>query len=245
MAQGAALIEKEGKPLATKIIRRIVLFLTLSIASVSARAEDLPGTPAAISVNGVSFQRQLNGGAAAAQPTPDGISITGGAKTDFFRETDGATAYATAPVILSAIDNTRPFTFIARVTPELGANYDAGALYRWAREDKWLKFAFEWDERGLSRIVTVRTYGTSDDNNHDVLTAGSAFMTISSDTVSLGFYYSVDGRSWQLVRVFRNDYPPRIWLGLSAQSPTCAGNRARFEAVQLTSRSVTDFRTGQ
>lgn len=205
----------------------------------------MPVAPAAISANGITFQRQLNGGAAATQTSPDGVTIASGAKTDFFRETDGVTAYANAPVILTGIDNTRPFTFIARVTPELGATYDAGALYFWTRDDKWLKFAFERDERGLSRIVTVRTDGTSDDNNHDVVSAGSVFMKVSSDTVSLGFYYSVDGQSWQLVRVFRNHYPARLWLGLSAQSPTGAGNWARFEAVQLTNLSVSDFRTGQ
>jgi regulation of enolase protein 1 (concanavalin A-like superfamily) len=122
-------------------------------------------------------------------------------------------------VLLTAIDNTKPFTFTTRVTPVLHETYDAGALYLWVREDHWLKMAMERDERGLSRIVTVRTHGTSDDNNHDAISAKSAFLRVSSDTSSIGFYYSLDGKSWQLVRVFRNDYPPRLWLGLSAQSP--------------------------
>lgn len=223
----------------------VSLLLAAVFLSGSARAEDLPGTAASINVGGIAFERQLNGGAAATELTSDSVTISSGAKTDFFRETDGSTAYGNAPVILAAIDNTRPFTFTVNVTPQFGATYDAGALYLWVREDNWLKFAFEQDERGRSRIVTVRTQGTSDDNNHDVLTAKSAFLRISSDTVTLGFYHSVDGRSWQLARVFRNDYPPRLWLGLGAQSPSGIGNHARFASIRLSDRSVKDFRAGQ
>ena len=147
--------------------------------------------------------------------------------------------------MLTRIDNTRPFTFSSRIEPTLVDTYDAGALYLWVGETRWLKMALERDERGLSRVVTVRTEGTSDDNNHDVIEAKSAHFKISSDTRSIGFYYSVDGETWQLVRVFRNDYPPELWLGLSAQSPIGKGNTARFDKLSLTERSVTDFRMGK
>ena len=229
----------------SKCIRAATLLVAAILLSRTAQAEELPGTAASITVSGIVFERQLNGGAATAAPTPDGLTITSGAKTDFFRETDGITAYGNAPVILTSVDNTRPFTFTVKVAPQFGATYDAGALYMWERNDKWLKFAFERDERGQSRIVTVRTHGTSDDNNHDVVPEKSAYMRVSSDTVSLGFYYSVDGRSWHLVRLLRNDYPPRSWLGLSAQSPTGFGSRASFTEIRMSDRSVGDFRAGQ
>jgi hypothetical protein len=74
--------------------------------------------------------------------------------------------------------------------------------------------AMERDERGKTRIVTVRTIGTSDDNNHDVVETKGVRMKISSDTRTVGFYYSLDGVGWQLVRLFRNDYPKSIRLGL-------------------------------
>ncbi|MFY8193707.1 MAG: DUF1349 domain-containing protein, partial [Novosphingobium sp.] len=154
-------------------------------------------------------------------------------------------SYGNAPVLLTAIDNSRPFSFSVRVTPSLIETYDAGALYLWVDGENWLKFAFERDENGRSRIVTVRTHGTSDDNNPDAVASESVFLKVSSDTTSLAFYYSVDGLSWQLVRVFRNDYPARVWLGLSAQSPLGAGNRAEFSLLRLTDASVKDFRKGE
>lgn len=194
---------------------------------------------------GIAFDRALNGATAAAVSSADRLVIESGPKTDFFRETDGVTSYGNAPVLLTRVDNTRPFSFSTRVSPGLVETYDAGALYLWVDEKNWLKFAFERDENGRSRIVTVRTHGTSDDNNHDVVAGDSVYLKVSSDATSLGFYYSGDGKSWQLVRVFRNDYPAQVWLGLSAQSPLGKGNRVEFTSLRLTDVSVKDFRKGE
>lgn len=147
-------------------------------------------------------------------------------------------------MLLTQIDNRKPFTLSAKVTPTFLHTYDAGALYIWVRDDLWLKMAMERDERGRTRMVTVRTSGTSDDNNHDVVTAKSVYMKISSDTKTVAFYYSVDAQEWQLIRLFRNDYPQKLWLGVSAQSPVGDGNSVTFDALTLTQKSVTDFRLG-
>lgn len=37
------------------------------------------------------------------------------------------------------------------------------------------------------------------------------YMKISSDTKTIGFYYSLDKELWQLVRLFRNDYPSFVF----------------------------------
>lgn len=102
----------------------------------------------------------------------------------------------------------------------------------------------EMDERGKNRMVSVRTIGTSDDNNHDVVTSKSVYMKISSDTKTVGIYYSLDKTTRQLIRLFRNDYPASIWLGISTQSPLGEGTSAVFEEVSLTNQSISDFRMG-
>lgn len=139
----------------------------------------------------------------------------------------------------------KPFTLTARVTPTFLETYDAGALYIWVKDDLWLKMAMEMDERRRTRMVTVRTTGTSDDNNHEVIAERGVHMKISSDTQTVGFYYSMDNQSWQLIRLFRNEYPEKIWLGVSAQSPLGNGTSATFEDVSLTQTSVADFRLGK
>ncbi|MET0555301.1 MAG: DUF1349 domain-containing protein [Vicinamibacteria bacterium] len=197
-----------------------------------------------ITLGGVTFTRSLNQAAALAKVETGRLTLTSGAKTDYFREPDGTASIGTAPLLLAPVDNRQPFTFTARVTPTLLKTYDAGALYIYLEDELWLKLAMEMDERQKARMVSVRTIGTSDDNNHDVVEAKSVFVRISSDTKAVGFYYSLDQNSWQLVRLFKNDYPASIWVGISSQSPVGEGTSAVFEDVSLTTRAIADFRKG-
>ncbi|MDC7674923.1 DUF1349 domain-containing protein [Asticcacaulis machinosus] len=157
---------------------------------------------------------------------------------------DAVKRYA-APVLLSEIDNAKPFTLVAKVKAQFPATYDAGTLYIWAKDDLWLKLEVERDERAKIRVVSVRTEGTSDDNNHDVVGEEAVYLKISSDTKTVGFYYSKDQKSWQMVRLFKNGYPQELWIGVSAQSPMGEGTEATFEGLSLSQESIEDFRLGQ
>jgi regulation of enolase protein 1 (concanavalin A-like superfamily) len=95
-----------------------------------------------------------------------------------------------------------------------------------------------------TRIVTVRTIETSDDNNHDAVDNAGVYMKISSNVKTIGFYYSLDKEKWQLVRLFKNDYPAESWVGLSSQSPIGNGISVIFEECSLTQSSINDFRMG-
>lgn len=197
-----------------------------------------------IKLPGMTFTRSLNGAAANARVEDGRLTLRSDARRDNFRDPDGKLSNHTAPLLLTEVDNKQPFTLTARVTPTFLKTYDAGTLYIYVKEDLWLKMAMEMDERQKTRMVTVRTIGTSDDNNHDVVEAKSVYMKISSDTKTVGFYYSLDNESWQLIRLFRNDYPAAIWVGISTQSPLGEGTSAVFEGVSLTRRSISDFRLG-
>ena len=50
--------------------------------------------------------------------------------------------------------------------------------------------------------------------------------------------------SWQLVRLFKNDYPASIWVGVGAQCPNGAGMSAVFSGLALDGMSIADFRMG-
>ena len=192
------------------------------------------------------FTESLNGAKEHSVGTPDGkIEMTAGAETDFFIE-PGAPPYdkSNAPLLLRTIDNTKPFTFSFKTTPVHNVMYDAGMAFLYVDNRHWLKFAFEADERMNKRAVTVKTRDFSDDNNHDVINAAAAYLKISSDTKAVGFYYSVDGQQWQLVRVFKNEYPAQLKVGIGTQSPAGKGTKAIFEDLKLTEESVKDFRMG-
>jgi regulation of enolase protein 1 (concanavalin A-like superfamily) len=230
------------------MLRKILFSMAPLLAVYSppdSSAQDLGDKAASISLPNITFTRSLNSAAENTKVAEGKLTLTSAAKRDNFRDPNGKLSSNTAPVLLSEVNNKKPFTLTARVTPAFVETYDAGALYIWVKDDLWLKMAMEMDEGRRTRMVTVRTTGTSDDNNHDVVTAKSVYMKISSDTQTVGFYYSLDRKRWQLIRLFKNDYPDRIWLGVSAQSPLGNGTSAMFEDVLLTSTSITDFRRGE
>lgn len=73
-----------------------------------------------------------------------------------------------------------------------------------ANDSLYQKLCFEQDERGAHRVVSVRTVGTSDDNNHDAITQDFVFLKISSDTQTIASYYSTDGKEWRMVRLYKD-----------------------------------------
>jgi regulation of enolase protein 1 (concanavalin A-like superfamily) len=217
---------------------------TSTTEEIKTSGDIMEGEACLLKLSDIEFTKSLNNAKSTASVSDDKLLLTSPAKSDYFNEPDGKVSYSTAPVLLTKIDNTQPFTFLTKVTPTFIDTYDAGALYIYQNSKWWFKFAFEQDERKKTRIVTVRTTETSDDNNHDVVDSTSVFMKISSDLKVIGFYYSLDKENWQLVRLFKNDYPKELWLGLSSQSPIGNGTSTSFAECSLTQKSIIDFRLG-
>jgi len=226
-----------------KILFSALLLLLMCLFQ-QASAQESKSEACHIALPGITFTRSLNGAAAHAKVSDGKLTLTSEAKRDNFRDPDGKLSNNSAPVLLTEVDNKKPFTLMAKITPTFLKTYDAGTLYIWVKDDLWLKLAMEMDERQKTRMVSVRTTGTSDDNDHDVVTAKSVYMKISSDTTTVGFYYSLDKKTWQLIRLFKNDYPSSIWVGISTQSPIGNGTSAVFEDLSLTQQSVSNFRLG-
>lgn len=228
-----------------KIVLSALSLLSLGVLLLhQASAQGSKSEACHIALPGITFTRSLNGAAADAKVSGGKLTLTSKAKRDNFRDPDGKLSNNTAPVLLTEVDNKKPFTLTAKITPTFGKTYDAGTLYIWVKDDLWLKLAMELDERNKTRMVSVRTTGTSDDNDHEVVTAKSVYMKISSDTTTIGFYYSLDKKSWQLIRLFKNEYPSKLWVGISTQSPIGNGTSAVFEDISLTQQSISNFRLG-
>ncbi|MBE8726173.1 DUF1349 domain-containing protein [Flavobacterium hungaricum] len=205
------------------------------------------GQPCDIKLAGIHFTKAVNGAdTLIIKEANEKIIFKAGEKSDYFSDPDGKLSNTTAPMLLSQVDNTKPFTLTAKVTPQFTAKglYNAGVLYVYVNDGFYQKFCFEQDERGNHRMVTVRTLGTSDDNNHDVVKEPSVYMKISSDTKTVASYYSTDKKNWQMVRLYKNNYPAQIWMGISTQCPVDKGTQSIFEEIKLEDKSVSDFRLG-
>ena len=192
----------------------------------------------------IHFDTSLNNAQQQMQKESNRMILSSTKETDYFIEPGGTYEKANAPLLLKKIDNTKPFTFTTKLTPEHNVKYDAGMAFIYVDEKHWLKFAFEADEQMNTRIVTVRTDGSSDDNNHEIVKEKTVYLKISSDTKSIGFYYSTDATVWHLARVFKNEYPQTIYVGIGTQSPAGKGNKTIFEGIELSDSAIKDFRSG-
>ena len=205
------------------------------------------GSPCDIKLSSIHFTKAVNGADTLIKTeTNEKVIFKAGEKSDYFSDPDGKLSNTTAPMLLSEVDNTKPFTLTAKVTPEFTEKglYNAGVLYIYVNDSFYQKFCFEQDERGNHRVVTVRTMGTSDDNNHDIVKQPFVYMKISSDTKTVASYYSLDKKNWQMVRLYKNNYPKKIWMGISTQCPVDKGTQSIFEEINLEEKSVSDFRLG-
>ena len=213
------------------------------------RAEALKGKVSGedcdITIAGIHFTKSVNNAASMVSTNDAGVTeFKTGENSDYFSDPDGKLSNTSAPLLLTKVDNTKPFTFSAKVTPTFGSLYNAGVLYVYVNDIFFQKLCFEQDERDHHRIVSVQTLGTSDDNNHDVVTQPYAYMKVSSDGHTIASYYSLDNKNWQLVRLYENNYPPEIYVGISTQCPQGSGTTSNFEDLKLEDKSVSDFRMG-
>lgn len=215
--------------------------------SPTADTATVSGVECDVTIAGLHFTKSVNDAASLIEIDKDGkVIFTAGEKSDYFSDPNGKLSNTTGPILLSHVDNTKPFTLTAKVTPGFAPEdlYNAGVLYIYVNDGFFQKFCFEQDERGKHRVVTVRTQGTSDDNNHDVVEQPYVYMKISSDTRTVASYYSLDNETWQMVRLYENNYPSEIWVGIASQCPQGKGNKSIFENITLETKSVSDFRLG-
>lgn len=197
-----------------------------------------------LTFSNIKFSKAINGAEKHYNVSDNELDIDGITGTNYFISPDGGRNEATAPILLSEIDNTKPFTFSTRLESKIEKIYDAGTVYIYVDNNNWLKFAFECDEKFRHRVVTVRTEGSSDDNNHDIIGQDYVYLRISSNTKQIGFYYSPDGEDWNMARIYRNEYPAKIWLGISSQSPKEGNNLACFRDMGLTESYISNHRAG-
>lgn len=199
-----------------------------------------------VKLSNIQFTQAKNGAENNVTVFNDTLKFVAGPQTDYFRSPDG-TVINNSPVIFTEIDNTKPFTFTAKVEPQftLTGTYSAGVLYVYENDTHNQKLCFEQDENGAHRVVSVRTIGTSDDNNHQSIEGPSVYMRISSDGKQIGSYYSEEGKTWRMARLYKNDFPEKLLLGLSSQSPKDNEHTCYFSEVSIIETAVPNFRSGK
>ena len=183
----------------------------------------------------------------AIQQSDQQMQICCPAGTDIICDPNGKFSNSSLPLLLCAVDNTKPFTFKAKVTSGFTPEglYNAAVLMVFAHDTLWQKLCFEQDDHGHHRVVSVRTDGTSDDCTHDPHDdVSSIYLKISSNTHTVGCYYSLNGKDWVMVRVSKNCFPQQLFVGIASQCPRKGECCSTFAELSLDTDNISDFRTG-
>ncbi len=170
------------------------------------------------------------------------LTMTAGAKTDWFVDPDGQTVVDSAPALL--FDTDEDFVLSGKVTVEFKSTYDAGVLTLYQHPKSWAKLCFERSPQGSPMIVSVVTKGTSDDCNSVVVAENSVYLRMSKIGKAYAFHSSSTGEFWPMVRYFAlEDVPTRA--GFLSQSPTGDGCTVTFSEIDFAYKTLKDVRSGE
>lgn len=178
----------------------------------------------------------------------DKITIKAPAKTDWFNnpipnsEGKKDTPVANAPILYTEVEG--DFAFSVKVTPNHTTVYDACAIMCVKDEYMWTKVAFEKTDFGTKAAVCVVTNGVSDDANGCNIEGDSVWLKVCRVGDIFSAHYSLDGETYNMVRLFELPADKSIKVGLEAQSPAGEGGDRVFEDVKLEHVTVKNLRAG-
>ena len=175
--------------------------------------------------------------------TDERLTLSAGPGTDWFRDPDGPTRLATAPVL--RFDAVEDCQLSATVTVDFASTFDAGVLFVHQGEDDYAKLCFERSPHGDNTMVSVVTRGVSDDANGPVIEGNTVQVRVSKYRDVIAFHWSTDGEHWHMLRFFQLRTPTAATsIGFSTQSPTGAGCTATFSNISYVPGTPTDIRDG-
>jgi hypothetical protein len=178
------------------------------------------------------------------------LTVSAPPHTDIFVDPAGgntavnAESMLNAATLLGAVPE-GDFQLSARVTVAFASTFDAGVLLLWRDERRWGKLCFEFSPAGEPMVVSVVCRGVSDDANAFVVTGRSVWLRVSRVDRVYAYHASLDGETWQLVRVFvLDDDTSSDTIGFEGQSPTGEGCHVTFDEIRFRPRRLTDLRDG-
>ncbi len=180
----------------------------------------------------------------------DGVlTVYAPAQTDYFNspvKENGAFPEPVANASLYYTELTGDFVFKTKVQLEFKNFYDAAALLVYENENVWAKLALENSDLPCRKpaVVSVVTNRISDDCNGPVMEGNSVWFQVSRVDDCFAFHYSVDGKEYQMVRVFTLPVGKTVKVGFEAQAPMGEGGNRYYSEISIENKRVQNVRAG-
>ncbi|WP_341839403.1 DUF1349 domain-containing protein [Chitinophaga caseinilytica] len=174
----------------------------------------------------------------------DAFILHANKNTDLYSFVDSSFYVHQVPMATFAADE--KFIFSAKVRPEPKALFDGGALLLYTDSSNWAKLLVERMDDGRimlgSSLITDRV---TDDSYHRAVHAAEVYVKVVRSGNIYGFYFSEDGKKWQILRTFRYRRPQGLRIGFYAQSPKGEGMDFHVSEVRYRPEAFKDFYAGE
>lgn len=177
------------------------------------------------------------------------VVIFAPSNTDWFNNpipnSDGTISnpVANAPFFYTDVEG--DFVFSVKVKPNHKYVYDACAIMCIQDEYVWMKAAFEKSDFGTNAAVCVATNQISDDANGCNIDQDYMWLKVCRVGDIFSAHYSLDGETYNMIRLFHLPAQKSIKVGIEAQSPVGEGGMRYYSDIKLEKVTVKNLRVGE
>ena len=185
----------------------------------------------------------VNGEGTVAIPADGILRITAAAGVDWTNDAFGGAQQHAAKLLGFVASGDFSLSANAVVVGER-STFDAAVLAVWGDRDHWAKLCFEYSPQGEAMVVSVVTNEFSDDCNSTLVAEGAVHLRVTRYRAGWAFHSSVDGHSWDFVRIFRLAHDGPVSVGFLSQAPFGESCIAEFRNISYSAATPADFRDG-
>ncbi|MCW3466795.1 DUF1349 domain-containing protein [Chitinophaga nivalis] len=171
------------------------------------------------------------------------LSITAAKGSDYYNYAGGGYNIATAPILAFTPDEN--FVLTTRIKVDFHTQYDGGALYLFVDSLQWTKFLFEKSHAGKLIICAGVTNIFTDESNNGEAPTNEVYFRLGKSGKLCGLFYSLDGKKWEMIRMFHCEPKGQLRIGFSSQSPQGTSCTSYFSDIKYTPKAFKDFWTGE
>jgi uncharacterized protein len=165
------------------------------------------------------------------QRLTDGLELTTGAQTDFWRKTHYGFIRDNGHFYYQTV--TGDFTVEVKITGQYRELYDQAGIMVRENETTWLKCGIEFVEE-IQNVSAVVTQDFSDWSVVPLLQPPSSlWLRVQRRAEAIEIQYSLNGTQYQMLRLAYLTQSKSLQVGLMAASPQGEGCEIKFEQFKL------------
>jgi uncharacterized protein len=222
-------------------MKALILPLFISLLSFSACSQK---GPAELAIESIPYKLSWEGNPVTQKSGKNNVTITAGKETDQYCFVDGNYYTNTAPKLLFTPDSN--FVLTTKIVPQFKSVYDGGAILIYSDPSNWAKLLFEMNEdKTLALGSSIVRNKSGDDSYHIAVSSREVYVRLARSGKIFNFYYSLDGKKWNLLRTFPYSQFENMRIGFYAQSPKGESCTVEFNEIRYKGEKFTDYFTGE